>query len=394
MNSKRTYVTSVMLTFMLGVALSHGTEQSGNSFIVKTNGTWRADWSYTCDLVILDEDNNNRTVLILSDLYPDQLYKAHVDETTAGPDWGLDSLSFLVNLNSRPHFAMHSWTGHRLLVDLNSACIAEPSKFRKELDTEEERQLTSVITNAAYILSETRKGVPTDKLHGAIVLAARRKLLEVRKYLETIEKHDTWSGPIGWHGNYSYGKGLDEKVRKETYKILENRRFAQLALRRLGLTPLGYSQYVLEKGKESKVIDPTRRRCDALRIKPNSSSQDVYESLGAPDYIMTAVEDDDTKGYAYLKKKWINAWRYDFSSPADFSLIFIWDDNGLVRRIEKVTPALWQGDKLFSDKMPKPVFWADGGMNGIHLYSPEFSGTIDVTNCTGTKTNNLLHRTQ
>ena len=104
----------------------------------------------------------------------------------------------------------------------------------------------------------------------------------------------------------------------------------------------------------------------------------MYGLLGAPDDIMTAVEDDDTKGYAYLRKKWVNAWRYDFDLPDDFSLIVIWDDQGRVRRIEKITPALWRGDHLFSDKVPKPVFRVDGSVNGIHLYSPHFLGKISV----------------
>ena len=375
---------------MLCATLSYGTDPNFDSQIVKKNGTWDAcDGDYTCDLMIIDEDSNKQKILPLSDLYPGELYKVHVNETTAGPEWGIDSVSFIVNLNSRPYFAMHSWTGHRLLIDLESALIVDPTKFPKELDDEEVKQITKAIMDSAQILSKTQNG-PVNNLNGAIVLAAKRNLHNIRKHLEVIEKYASWGGPFGWNDKTVYGKGLNKKVRKGTWQMLECRRFAQLGLRRLGFTPLGYPQYVFEEGKESRAINPADRRHKALAVKTNSPSQTVYESLGTPDYIFNAVEDDDTKPYKYLKKKWVSAWRYDFSSPDDFSLIFIWDDNGLIRRIEKITPALWRGDDLFSAKMPKPVFGADGRVNGIHLYSPYFLGRIDVIEKESSESNNAI----
>jgi hypothetical protein len=368
-------MTVIIFLLISGTAPLFSTEPLGNSFIFKTNGVWHADCSYSEDLVILDEDSGKRTILSLTDLYPGKLFDEHVDTTTAGYEWGLNSLPFIVNLDNRPFFAMHSWTGYRLLVDLEQASIADADKFKKELDSEEIRQITSVITNVAYSMSNTQKCVPAEQLHGAILLAVKRDMHNMRKYLEIIEKHNTFGRISGSHGNYSYTKGLNEEIRKQWYNIHEHRRFAQLALRRMGFAPLGYPQYVFGHNKKCAIINPEQRRLNALKVKSGTISQKVYERLGAPDYIMSAVENDDTKGYAYLKKKWINGWRYDFSAPKDFSIIIIWDNSGRIEHIEKITPALWRGDDLFS---LKPVFWADGGLNGISLYSSDFLGQIDV----------------
>jgi len=132
-------------------------------------------------------------------------------------------------------------------------------------------------------------------------------------------------------------------------------------------------------GQDNKASIPPDSRAQSVRhVHVGSTSRHAYDVLGPPDYIMTAEEEDQDRGDAHWWKKWIDAWRYDFGRPHDYSLLLIWDDEGRVRRIERVTPGLWLGDRLFSDQMPRPIFWADGDLNGIHLDSPHFTGKIDV----------------
>ena len=354
------------------------TEPSGHTWLVKEDGKWKYPHEYTCDLIIVDNDKGTRHRLRLTDLFPGEQYRRHVDQTTAGPLWGRRSFYYVLRHNDTDYFCMHCWTGKRLLVNLTRGKVEDPQALVKVLDSEERRKTIELLRESSKLVTRPDKGLEWERVYGAMLLVAQRGMVQAQGALEVMEKH-SWQGPSGLHApKWGYGKGLGQSIRGQWYAILEGRRFAQLALRRLGLKPKGYSQYVFEKERKKTAIPPDTRKKRSNRIKIGMTSQKVYDVLGAPDYTMTAVEDDDTKHYADLKWKWIAAWRYDFDVPGDFSLILMWDDQGRLCRIEKVSPALWRGDALFSDKMSRPVFRADGDINGIHLYSPHFLGRITV----------------
>lgn len=62
----------------------------------------------------------------------------------------------------------------------------------------------------------------------------------------------------------------------------------------------------------------------------------------------------------------VDAWRFDFGPKPDFSLIIIWNKEGKVGQIKKVSPGLWHGDELFGDKEPNPAFQPDGSFHPGH----------------------------
>jgi len=354
------------------------TEPFGHTWLVKEDGKWKCPLMYTNDLIIVDNDKGTRHNLRLTDLFPAELYRTHVSQTTAGPRWGKRAFYYVLTHNATDYFCMHCWTGKRVLVNLKTGKLEVPQALVKVLDSEERRRTIELLRESSKLVTRPDKGLEWERIYGAMLLVAQRGMVQAQGALEVMEKH-SWQGPSGSHAkNWGYGKGLGQSIRAQRYEILEGRRFAQLALRRLGLKPKGYSQYVFEKERAKTAIPPDTRKRRSNRIKIGMTSQNVYDVVGAPDYIMSAVEDDDTKHYADLKRKWMAAWRYDVDVPGDFSLILMWDDRGRLHRIEKVSPALWRGDKLFSDKMSRPVFRADGGINGIHLYSPHFLGRITV----------------
>lgn len=332
---------------------------------------------YTGDLIIVDKDNNTRHEIALAALFSKEEYDSHVSDTSAGPLWGKSSFYYIMRHADVDYFCMHCWTGKRLIINLSTGIMANPKEFAAILDATEEEEILELLSQCAKDVAESGKGLEWERLYGAMSIIGKKGMTQTQRELEILEQH-SWHGGMTTHSNWGYGKGLRKDIRENWYEILDGRQHARLALRRLGLKTKGYSPYVFEKAKEDAAITDAARRQRATEFGIGHTSQQVYDGMGSPDYMMTAMEDDDTKGYAYRKRKWTDAWRYDFGIPNDFSLIFIWDDQGRVDRIEKITPSLWRGDDLFSDKVKKPIFRANGNINGIHLYSPHFLGKIEV----------------
>jgi hypothetical protein len=109
-----------------------------------------------------------------------------------------------------------------------------------------------------------------------------------------------------------------------------------------------------------------------LRIGYNVKQ--VTELLGSPEYIVDAVEDAPNKPYPDRMRKWSHGFRYDFGGYANFSLLILWDEIGLVSSIHKISPGLWNTTGVF--RHPDSVLQADGSFNGIHLYGKNFIGTM------------------
>ena len=109
-----------------------------------------------------------------------------------------------------------------------------------------------------------------------------------------------------------------------------------------------------------------------LRIGYNVKQ--VTELLGSPEYIVDAIEDAPDKRYPDRMRKWSHGFRYDFGGSANFSLLILWDEIGLVSSIHKISPGLWNTTGVFT--RPDSVLQADGSFNGIHLYGENFIGTM------------------
>lgn len=373
----RMHLWRVASLWLFVAATASGTTPFGNTFIVKTNGVWHCPRFYTCNLIIADEDNGLRTEVPLKGLFPGAEYDAHVHDTTAGPRWGIASLPFITRQGERDYFYMHCWTGKQLLLALDTAKLARPATLAAQLAEEERKHVLVTLTNAVACL-QAGEGVRDEELDGAILIAAARGEKSVKPLLEAIEALGGRFGPLGFIPNYSYGASWSGRFPEQTYRIAQHRRFAQIALRRLGLAPKGYPAVVFDEAKENVVFSPEERAASIPRLRVGQSSREVLKLLGPPDYLETAVENRADKPPVAWHRRWVDAWRYDLASPNDFSVLIIWSDQGRAERIERVTPGLWYGDALFTARMPRPVFGPDGSINGIHLYSREFTGTIGV----------------
>jgi len=346
------------------------TEPFPNTVIRQENGKWVCPHRFTGDDLVVIDREQRRHELSLYRLFPGKDYDIHVDETTAGPLWGEASLYYITELKGASYFTMHTWHGKRLLVNLDTATIENPDAYADALRETDKREIRSTLADVCRILTttkgdsdeETKGKFDEEKLHGAMLLAAKYKMVDVRPNLEIIEER-------GRHG-LSGGN--------------EDRCFAQLALRRLGFAPKGYPLVIFEKDEKNDAIAPKERLRKTGELKLGLPSQEVYELLGPPDYLLNADHllpdaDNPEKDIPRWKRtlRGADAWRYDFGPEPDFSIIIIWNKEGKVGLIRKMIPGFWHGDELLSDKDPKPDFRADGSFYPSRFFSKTFLGKAE-----------------
>jgi len=381
-------ITSIIIALLVAATCAFATEPFGNSSIWKDKqGKWEYPIMFTGSYLFI-EHGTNWARLSLDEIFPGAEYEENVIMSTAGPLWCELAFCYILKHKDTDYLSMWCPSGKRVLLNLTDPKIADPKPLLKVIEKEEKQRVESFLAESAAIASEHNRGLRWDKAYAGMLLAIDYGLTNTVKSLRIFEEH-SWQGPSCFHqGNYVKTFGLEKKL--VSYKRYDGRRYAQLALRRLGYKPAGYRGNVFDKAKINEVIPTNDRKTASSKIKLGSTAREVYNVVGSPDYITSAVEDDDTKPYVHLKKKWNWAWRYDFDSPGEFSLLYIWDAEGQVKRIEKITPALWHGDKLFSDRMKKPAFWANGDMNSIHLYSPHFLGKIEAVEIEVRKSNKAI----
>lgn len=365
-----------LVALLIVTPFTSATDPFGNTFIVKKDSRWACPRRFTCDLVVVNQDRNTRQRLTLDQMFPGRDQDVHVALTTAGPLWGEASLYYIVRLNEVDYFTMHMWTGKRLLVNLETVAIEDPTPLADSLREADKREIRSTLVAATQALAKG-EGFDEEKFQGATILAAKYQMREVRKELEEIDEKGDWHGPTCWHANLPSTKALASGPQSLSFKVLTDRRSAQLCLRRMGFSPQGYPQIVFEGDKQERVIAPEQRVRHSQTLAVGMTVEQVYHLLGSPDYLAASSRTDIGTSSTAGETEWRDGWRYDIDTTPDYSLLIIWNNEAKVDRIEKVTPALWHGDDLFSDEAAKPMFRPDGDVNAIHLYSKTYQGRIE-----------------
>lgn len=338
---------TMLISLFPGAALC--TDPAGDTFIVKQDSKWTGPLSLWQNLIIIDKDLGTRKELKLRQLFPGKdEYKHNSGWTTAGPRWDGNSVYFIVMLNQKDYFYIHkATTGKRLLINLDSAMLEDPEAFNPQLTDSEKEFIRSTLSTATLGMTEG-KGITIRRygiIEGAMLLAAQMGMKEVRKDLEAIEESDDYDS---------------------------QRLLAQATLRRLGFSPKGVPLhlpfYVDNEKRRDKVVIPSEQRLNGFaRCKNGIPSDTVYRLMGPPDYRQI------TK-----KNHKLIAWRYDFGPQPDFSLMLLWDDEGMLAKVEKVSPGLWHDNELFDDAEGRPLYSGNGDVDLERLHSKHFLGKIEV----------------
>jgi hypothetical protein len=352
------------------------TEPFGNSSIGKDEqGNWEYPSMFTgADLFIAHGTNWVR--LSLDDIFPGDEYKENVSMTTAGPLWGELAFCYILRHKDADYLSMWCPSGKRVLLNLTDPKVSDPTPVLELIKKEEKKRVESFLAESAAIASEHDRGLSWEKAYASMLLAVDYGLTNTVKNIRIFEEH-SWQGPLCYHqGDYEKSFGLKEDI--ATYNEYDGRRYAHLALRRLGYKPAGFSVKVFDKAKINEMIPPDDRKKASSKIKLGSTAREVYNLVGPPDYMMSTWPDGAPILHKQLEEKWYFAWRYDFDVPDDFSLILIWGEHdGLLDQLVTVTPSLWRGRELFPEN--EDPFCCDGDLNGTFLYSSTFKGKKKVT---------------
>jgi hypothetical protein len=375
MKMKQT-ITSMIIALLATVTCALATEPFGNSSIGKDKqGNWEYPSMFTGSYLYI-EHGTNWARLSLDEIFPGNEYEENVDMTTAGPLWGELAFCYILKHKDTDYLSMWCASGKRVLLNLTNPKVADPKPLLKLIEEEEKQRVESFLAESAAIASEHNRGLRWEKAYAGMLLAIDYGLTNTVKSLRVFEEH-SWQGPLCFHqGDYEKTFGLKDEI--ATYNEYDGRRYAQLALRRLGYKPAGYRVKVFDKTKINEVIPPDDRKNAASKITLGSTAREVYDLVGPPDYMLSTRPNGAPTVYKQLREKWYFAWRYDFDVPNDHSLILIWGENdGLLDQLLTVTPSLWKGEELFP-KGDDP-FFHDGDLNGTYLYSPKFKGKKKVS---------------
>src|SRR5262245_14443653 len=107
------------LTFALWTSTAPATEQFPPMLIRPKDGKWEVSQGYLggSGIIVRDEKNELKLALGIREAVPKDEYEKYVGETTAGPIWEEQALPYFVELGGKPHFAVRTYWGRRILIN-------------------------------------------------------------------------------------------------------------------------------------------------------------------------------------------------------------------------------------------------------------------------------------
>jgi hypothetical protein len=246
--------------------------------------------------------------------------------TTAGPQWDLDGHAYTVDLAGRPHWCMHTQSGRRMLLELETGThVEDVTPFVADLERAERtwalRTLWAGVSAAAgwplEMHSERdfraiRPVLLAARLAGALALREAVPLLQRLEGVALESMTSFWSvapSPRAPRGSV-------------TVTHLRLRRLAQWSLRKLDVEPAMLPAYLFHAGT---IRDPLpvrvapRGPLDAARASAGGDFWETVAALGAPDA---------------LERR---AWRYHLGLADGATLELRWD-----AATHRVSEARWR----------------------------------------------------
>jgi hypothetical protein len=299
------------------------------------------------ELMVLDTHGRVAVTVPIFYTFPQAEQEKHIRWTTAGPVWSQNTHWYYFTVTGKLYFGVRTWWDRRVVICLPDAKQVMDEGPVREAAAAAEREFTIATLRRA---SETArqslaKGLPeygdvedavskqTRQLGAAINLASRMGIQEMAPLLRDLERVP--------HFNSSCSGGGDEtpagQVMVGSYRYDGWRSQFQLAIRRLGGTPLGRPTKEMIVAEESRlggrVYHPkphTTPRADRVpAMNKSMTTKEVVDTVGEPDYILSAWPAADA------------AWEYDIDAAKPYTLRVVWKDSKIVRT-ERIDPPVWK----------------------------------------------------
>lgn len=257
-----------------------------------------------------------------------------VEGTTAGVRWTGASMSVFVSLSGRPHFSLRTWTGRRIVLDLERSQLVATEDLRDAdaLRTAEAASVRATLERSAPLASRW------NTLEGPQDLATLRAVVSAITHAGLLGLRDAAPLVRAFEGVAVVGLWTDCSTlgcRQARYAL---RPAAALALRRLGAEPAGFGNHLFFESPTDMAApwDPTARRLElpdpvadrearARSLTRGATARELLALLGAPD----AIE--------------ASGWEYDLGGEDGRTLRLrfgLWYSDR-VKTIEELRPPAW-----------------------------------------------------
>jgi hypothetical protein len=282
---------------------------------------------------LLDSGGNGLRSFHLASSLPDFSRFAHW--TTAGMSWSAQRLAYFTA--GQRHLVVRAWWGARLVIALDQLHPIDPQELSDELHSLE---CELVLRGLERLVAELENGgrpqydwPSTDVARCTISTLAHFAgllgLVEAVPLLRVLEERLVGSGQC---------------FSSFCYSSHDERRLAQISLRRLGQAPRGHPALTFTEAEErpplhrpqSGPMDGRARHANLSQIRRSTPLAEVYQLLGAPDEIG--------------RRAGGHFWRYDVDAGPPYTVLLWLAPDDSVTRIVKYLPPFWTGPDVFPSR--------------------------------------------
>lgn len=251
--------------------------------------------------------------------------------STAGHYWTGNSWRYFLAHEGRPIFVWRTWSGERLVIDLERGALVAPDQALEQALIEQEKRgaygllsaLSTRMTEVRAIVERGRSGETGNeddpeqqRLEEQVKLAKSAiHLAGVHRVTSSVPLLRLWED-LDCLG-YSTGTTAfpSHWVQVEHFRPIVHH-----SLRLLGQEPLGFPAFHFGDMHGKRLPMPERvpdRRERVRQLRPDMSADAVLELLGGPDHVRRRSYKD---GRIY---RWPEDWDYDFTDGSEWTTLRI-----------------------------------------------------------------------
>lgn len=276
----------------------------------------------------------------------------HIAHSTAGHFWTGNSWRYFLTHERRPIFVWRTWSGERLVIDLERTALVAPDQALEQALVEQEKRdvygllsaLSTRMADVRTIFEKRRSGeAESEDDPEQQILKEQVRLAKPAIHLAGVHRL-TGAVPLLrlWENLDCLGYSTGTTAFPSHWVQVEHfRPILHHSLRLLGQEPLGLPAFHFGDMQGNRRPMPERvpdRRERLGQLRQDMSADAVLELLGGPDHVRRRSYKD---GKIY---RWPEDWDYDFKAGSEWTTLRItWKEErkkGVITSISEA-PSDW-----------------------------------------------------